>query len=310
MENRLWDETAIEELSTEWAGYLTDEQYETIQVIADQITQEQSFQFHLVLGVAGTGKTQVLLSLAQELRDRGLSVVIEMSDELIRYLSRSGIPVVSDKDESGAIYLYDDPKSLRLLKNRYIRWRDKNARAVVVALDPFQLLDRNGLLKIAQYLQPELQEEEVRKHSKIRKDIYNDVIMDVPPRVHWLKTVYRQRANLGSQVLELSKRIFTTNRSYFKLEKQLEWSRTTKKIFEGAMNEMLFTLDGGLVDIIETKDWLKELHIAMYKNYANNKGRLRNPAFLLVVEPGFRFFTIENDVLPFQLTETEIQEII
>jgi len=283
MTNLLWENFEPEpEPSPEWVGLHTDEQLATIQDIANQIFESNEFQFHLVLGVAGTGKTQVLLSLAQELRDRKIPVVHLMADPLKNYLRRCGLSVRSDFVSSGAVYLYDDPATLRQLKTKYEEASEKGARALVVAVDPFQFHDRNGLLKFAQYINPDLQNRETREKSRIRISEYPDVIEGEKPLVHWLKLVYRQKSNIGSQVLKVSREIFSVNKSYFIAEKQSEWIRVTKPIFNGAMDDMTFVSDGGFVEVIETRHPISEISKAMIEHDRREDKWTWTPSMLLV----------------------------
>lgn len=283
MNDLLWANFEPEpEPSPEWVGVHTDEQLETIQKVARQISETSDFQFHLVLGVAGTGKTQVLLSLAQELRDRKIPVVHVMAESLRNYLRRCGLRVKSDIVSTGAVYLYDDPATLRQLKTKFEEARKNGARAVVVAVDPFQFHDRNGLLKFSQYINPDLQKKEMREKSRIRTSEYPDVIEGQKPLVHWLKLVFRQKSNIGSQVLKVSREIFSVNKSYLIAEKQSEWSRVTKPIFNGAMDDMTFVSDGGFVEVIETSHPISEISKAMIEHDRREDKWTWSPSMLLV----------------------------
>ena len=58
-------------VAEQWLRFLSDEQINLEDEILGQLGDNSQFQFHIILGGAGTGKTQVLLLLAQELQDSG-----------------------------------------------------------------------------------------------------------------------------------------------------------------------------------------------------------------------------------------------
>ena len=247
------------ERSPEWAGYLSDEQFEVVDAIFQEIISNQTFQFHLVLGVAGTGKTQVLLSLAEDLRESGRSVIFGFSDHLKQYLESCGISTKSDKTEVGSVYLLDDPTTLRKMKQEYQHALDIKANAIVIAIDPFQFQERKALLKFAHYLHPEMKSEEFRTKSNLVKEVYKDVIYSTTPRIHWLKTVYRQQANVGRQVLELTKEVLSKNNPFILEERKNEWNNIIGSQLAGAFDDLKFVSDGGFVRVIESSNPAQDL---------------------------------------------------
>jgi hypothetical protein len=248
--NEFIDEIEFPDHSPEWAGYMTDEQFEVEDKILEDLLNSESFEFHMVLGVAGTGKTQVLLSLMEDLRDKGVPVVFDCPDGLNRYLSRCGIQVTSDPVQKGAVHIVDDPKTLRVLKSKFIRAQENGARAFVVGMDPMQFSDRKTLLKTAHYLDPNLATDEyLSSFAKIQKTRHNDVIYLSIPKVHWLKTVFRQNANVGRQALEMTARLLKLNHPYILQEKKAEWSKILDLHESGLFRDISFRADGGFFEV-------------------------------------------------------------
>lgn len=290
------------EPSEQWLGYLTDEQFEAIDNLLLKILNSDDFQFHLVIGVAGTGKTQVLLSLARDLRDANVSVIHVMEPSLKRFLERSGIQVRSDKSVEGAVVLLDDPLTLSSLKKWYLQAKERKARAFVVAVDPFQFQERKALLKFATYLHPEMATEEYRKKSQIMNQPFKDVIYSDVPQVHWLKTVYRQQANVGRQALELSQKIVSANNPWILESKQREWNRAIKSQIEGALTDITFVADGGFVNLVQTARPELEIAKAVAKSASRPNRWTETESFLVVCDsillattPNFSGYRIEEN---------------
>jgi hypothetical protein len=255
------------ERSPEWAGYLSDEQFEAVDAIFQALVSNPTFQFHLVLGVAGTGKTQVLLSLAEDLRESGIGVIFGFSDHLKQYLASCGVSTKSDKTEPGVVYLLDDPTTLRKMKQEFQHALDIKARAIVIAIDPFQFQERKALLKFAHYLHPEMNSEEFRTKSNLVKEVYKDVIYTTSPHIHWLKTIYRQQANVGRQVLELTKEVFSKTNPFILEERKNEWKSIIGSQLAGAFEDLRFATDGGFVKIIESANPEQDLISCIADHY-------------------------------------------
>jgi hypothetical protein len=237
----------------------------------------------LALGVAGTGKTQVLLALAEDLREQKIPVVFDCSNELKLYLSSCGINVTSDPAKSGAVHIVDDPTTLRKMKNRYITAKDSGARAFVCAIDPFQFVDRKALQKISQYVHPELKSEEYRSKSAIL-GLYKDVIYDATPKIYWLKSVFRQQANVGRQSLEITNNILRLNNLYIRPEKQRELKSVTEKQIQELLNDIRFVSDGGFLSLIETDSPMETLVKAMKEHELSHNNWTWTSSFLLVCD--------------------------
>jgi len=283
--NSLYREDFEQEPTEQWLGYLTDEQFETVDEVLEDIKSSQDFQLHFILGVAGTGKTQVLLSLARDLRDNQINVVHLMSTPLREYLTRSRVKFDGGRNEAGSVILLDDPLSHKAIFSKYKEAKESGARALVVAADPFQFQDRDSLIKFAVYLHPELNTELHRKTSLLLANPFQDVIYSEKPYVHWLKTIFRQQAKPGALALELSKRIFETNNPWNDKPRQVEWKNTISSQVDRALLDVEYASKGGEVEYVETKEPLEEIKRAILKHAQRADKWDRNHSFLVVCDP-------------------------
>lgn len=301
----------------EWQGYLTDEQFQTVDNVLESITSSSDFQFHLILGVAGTGKTQVLLSLAQDLRDNNFNVVHEMSTPLREYLKRARVQFDPGRAEIGSVILLDDPLSHKAIYSKYKEAIDSGARALVVAADPFQFQDREALLKFAVYLHPELSAEEYRKTSRLMSNSFPDVVYSSIPTIHWIRTIFRQHSKVGELALEFSKRIFDTNNPWDDKPRQNEWGKILSDQIDRALVDVEYANPGGDIDYIETQDPLDELNQAITRHSNRTDKWERNHSFLLVCDsamldfrPGEKYFNSLFDSSDESQDEPSLEEVL
>ncbi len=233
--------------------WLSDEQFELEDTLFQKLKDKGDFEFHLILGVAGTGKTQILLSLAEDLRDSGAKVVLGISQSLKKTLTDAGFQIKSDTPSIGAIHLIDDPKELVDIKNAYLEAKSKSARALVVSIDPFQWTDAKSLMKFEAYLRPEMGHPEfISSHHTLKK--FRDIVYGANPKVHWLRTVYRQSALTGSKALELSKSIFLMMNPYAHEYKKDEFTEFTRRFVDGILVDVDFESEGGDLIVDEVED--------------------------------------------------------
>lgn len=241
------------EIVPEEVIWLSDEQFELEDTLFQRLSKPGSFEFHLILGVAGTGKTQVLLSLAEDLRESGASVVLGISQSLKKSLADAGFQIKSDNPRRGSIHLVDDPATVGDIKKSYEQAKLLGARALVISIDPFQWTERKALVKFATYLRPEMGNPSfIAAHQTLNK--FRDVAYGAAPEVHWLKTVYRQTREAGEQALALSQLIFSMMNPYVWDSKKREFEGFTKQFTEGLLVDVTFERNGGGFDIFEAED--------------------------------------------------------
>ena len=153
-----------EELNEAWLQFLDTQQAQLKDEIFERLKVSGDFEFHLILGGAGTGKTVVLLNLALSLRSAGRNVVCQFNEQVIKYLNsgKQRLPGAGLAMQQGAVVLLDDPMSFSVLRQKLAEARKSEVRALVVALDPFQWVERrvyekfDELIEISQSIQHNL----------------------------------------------------------------------------------------------------------------------------------------------------------
>lgn len=249
--------------------WLSDEQFELEDSLFQQLSAPGAFEFHLILGVAGTGKTQVLLSLADDLREAGHSVVLGISQSLKKSLTDAGFQIKSDIPGFGSIHLIDDPAKVSDIKKAYETAKMLRARALVISIDPFQWTERKALMKFAAYLRPEMGEQAfIASHETLTK--FRDVAYGTNPKVHWLRTVFRQSKRVGSQALELSRYIFGQMNPNVYDHKKQEFESFTQPFVEGLLVDVSFEKDGGGFDVFEAQDSTGQLWKLISEHVSRN----------------------------------------
>lgn len=174
-----------EELSEAWLQFLDQQQSQVKDLIFQQVKTPGPFEFHLILGGAGTGKTVVLLNLALSLSASGRNVVCQFNDQVLKYLNSGSqrVPGSGLSMQPGAVVLLDDPMSFGELKQKLVEARKMEVRALVVALDPFQWVER-------------------RVYEK-----FNELVEVTGPVQHVLDVCYRQSKAVGKQAIDYTKSI-------------------------------------------------------------------------------------------------------
>jgi hypothetical protein len=152
-----------------------------------------------LLGGAGTGKTVVLLNLALSLASVGRNVVCQFNEQVIKYLNSGSqrVPGAGLSMQPGAVVLLDDPMSFSVLRQKLIEARKVEARALVVALDPFQWVER-------------------RVYEK-----FNELIELSGPTQYTLDVCYRQSNAVGKQAINYTKTVLDKT-SPFIIESKIE----------------------------------------------------------------------------------------
>jgi len=174
-----------EELSEAWIQFLDHQQAQVKDRIFDQVRSPGNFEFHLILGGAGTGKTVVLLNLALNLSSAGRNVICQFNEQVLKYLNSGSqrVPGAGLPMQPGSVVLIDDPMSFTALRQKLIEARKSEVRALVVALDPFQWVER-------------------RVYER-----FNELIEVAGPIQHTLDICYRQSKAVGQQAIDYTKSI-------------------------------------------------------------------------------------------------------
>jgi hypothetical protein len=246
------------EIVPERVVWLSDEQFQLEDYLFQRLKEPGAFEFHLILGVAGTGKTQVLLSLGDDLREAGQQVVLGISQSLKKTLTDAGFQIKSDTPVPGAIHLIDDPNQLGDIKSAYKFAKACGARAVVISIDPFQWTHSRSLMKFAAYFRPEMGDAEyIDSHRTLKR--FRDILYGVKPEAHWLRTVFRQSGRAGSKALELSKLIFENMNPFGFPDKKEEFVDFTKGFVDELLVKAEFVNDEGDLIVTETNAPTQEL---------------------------------------------------
>jgi mRNA-degrading endonuclease RelE of RelBE toxin-antitoxin system/thymidine kinase len=131
-----------EELTPSWTHFLSEEQYHLKESLLERFIENEIFQFHLVIGSAGTGKTQILIELAKGLNVFGLNVISFFNNGVQTMLRHANykVPGLSDKEhrQKNSIHLLDDPEKVEDIRAAYDLAKCSNGKGLVVTIDPFQ----------------------------------------------------------------------------------------------------------------------------------------------------------------------------
>ncbi len=217
------------EIVPERVIWLDDEQFDLLNNLVEKLRSPGLFELHFVLGVAGTGKTQVLLSLASELRELGQSVFLGLSNSLTKSLTDAGFQINPGSPTRKSIHIVDDPTKVADIKAAIKLAKNQGARALVVGIDPFQWTERKALLQFAAFLDPKMGDSSFIESSSILTR-FRDVDYTARPVVHWLRTVYRQSGKTASGALALSKALFERKNPYVYPHKQAEFDSFTQPL--------------------------------------------------------------------------------
>ena len=225
---RWWQEA---ELNETWIQYLDDQQANVSEKIFSKITSKpKDFQVFYVCGGPGTGKTVILLNLAINLSHTKMSVGFELSNPVKNYLNsgKQKVPGVNFDVGEAEVHLIDDPVSSDRLNELIKRAKLGSCRALVVALDPLQWHERDTRFAAFNRL--------MNAEASFRFD---------------LNVCYRQSYNVGKEVLEISRNIFT------KSSKSLDKVKTSRdfeeiKPYLELVTEASFVDASGRTQVYET----------------------------------------------------------
>lgn len=228
-----------EELNEAWLQFLDTQQAQLKDEIFERLKIPGDFEFHLILGGAGTGKTVVLLNLALSLRSAGRNVVCQFNEQVIKYLNsgKQRVPGAGLVMQPGAVVLLDDPMSLAVLRQKLAEARKAEARALVVALDPFQWVER-------------------RVYEK-----FDELIEISRPIQHDLDVCYRQSNAVGKLAIDYTKSILEKTSPFIIDSKIADHKKQLDPLKRICVDSVTFVDNGGRYKLYEselTKNFDKE----------------------------------------------------
>jgi len=175
-----------EELDERWVTFLDDEQFRISEELTEFLSdQELEFQVFLLMGGPGTGKTMILQNIAEKLHRKGRAVTLQMSEPVRKYLESGGakLPGLNLEVTEGTILLIDDPETSRHLISDLRRGKSRGVRAIVIATDPLQWLEKQSL----------------EDFEKIQESYKTSIFT--------LWTCYRQSLNVGKAAIDFTQEI-------------------------------------------------------------------------------------------------------
>jgi len=225
-----------EELDERWVTFLDDDQFRISEELTGFLSdQELDFQVFLLMGGPGTGKTMILQNIAEKLDRKGRAVTLQVSDPVRKYLESGGakLPGLNLEVTEGTILLIDDPETSRHLISDLRRGKSRGVRAVVIATDPLQWLEKQSL----------------EDFEKIQESYKTSIFT--------LWTCYRQSLNVGKAAIDFTQEIINLqlarqNTNFDKVDKNLEK-------YLDLSGGMEYVDDGGSFKIIRN---IQEKHIA------------------------------------------------
>jgi len=237
-------------VAEQWLRFLSDEQMALEDNILNKLRAGSEFQFHFILGGAGTGKTQVLLLLADELNDSGVEVGYFTSPGMRAMVEKAGLDIPNESSSQDSVHLVDDPEEVGQVIEAFRRARAQKARGLVVAVDPFQWTERTALLKLATILGDHDPNIDILGRRNTLLKIQN-ILSGVKPEKHYLRTAYRQSRETGAGSLALSESIFRRMNPYVANEKVAQFSMITKPYVKNILSGLNHVSGGGKFQVVE-----------------------------------------------------------
>jgi len=263
-----------EELDERWVTFLDDEQFR----ISEELTrilsgQDLDFQVFLLMGGPGTGKTMILQNIAEKLDRIGRAVTLQISEPVRKYLESGGakLPGLNLEVAEGTILLIDDPETSRHLISDLRRGKSRGVRAVVIATDPLQWLEKQSL----------------EDFEKIQESYKTSIFT--------LWTCYRQSLNVGKAAIDFTQEIINLqlarqNTNFDKVDKNLEK-------YLDLSGGMEYVDDGGSFKIIRN---VEEKHVEeILGNFRSRYDRWKHFSPICVVYDGQIPRQIRNQIKQF-----------
>jgi Txe/YoeB family toxin of Txe-Axe toxin-antitoxin module len=252
-----------EELGEAWLQYLDNEQYQISKKIFTDVSQPGNFEFHLLLGGAGTGKSIVLLNLILSLSENGRSVVSIFQNSVAKYLQsgKQKIPGLQIPPHSGSVVVQDDPLNFDELLSLMKNCRKEGVRALVVALDPLQWTERRVLEK------------------------FNELIEVTGPKIHTLQTCYRQSFEIGSKAVEVTKNVLNLTNPFINESKIAAHNKQISFFKELCVDKVNFVDKGGRYRIYSEN--IHENFLLEFQRFLAREDRWTHWHPLLIVHEGW-----------------------
>ena len=247
-------------VAEQWLCFLSDEQMDVEDSIVSKVLVTEDFELHMILGGAGTGKTQILLLLASELQEAGIKVGYFTTSGVRRLVERAGLDIPPETSTKGAVHLLDDPLEVGQLVKAMERARNSGARALVVAVDPFQWTERTSFLKLKLILGEFPRVGEISRQSL--QGLWSK--FEVPKNIYYLKTAFRQTREAGIRSLELTDSVFRRMNPYVRSDKQEAFSEITEPFVQKILNDLDHVTPGGYFRVEENVG-AREMWLAIAK---------------------------------------------
>jgi hypothetical protein len=231
-------------VALEWQIFLDDDQVALKRMIHRVIATTDHFMFFLVLGGAGTGKTQVLLNLSDTFVYEDYPVFFDTSDEVAKRIVEAGLDAPPKEALPGAVHLIDDPITFEDLISAFDFALESEAKALVVAVDPFQWTERKVLIRLAALLGYIDKTNELFARLPEYLDT-SEIFRGVRPEVHFLKTSYRQSQQAGEKALALSQSVFELLDPYVSEDKVRQYADLRAPLVENILQGVIHTRAGG-----------------------------------------------------------------
>ena len=231
----------IEQRFDDWIHFLDSDQEEIRDELIQNLSQEDGPQIHVLLGGPGTGKTMVLLDLANSyflfselepsvLLPTGVRHYVESLDPTT--------PGLANPFGEGVVLL-DDPETFEKMRDE-VEFAISQGRSIVIAIDPTQWHKRRTIEQFHSFL------------AKTRHSRYE------------LKNAYRQGAGVGGPAMNLVKS-FLRKSSAFAADFRFDGERSQAQEWEKlCLDEISFTdVDGTMTVYDNERDLLKNVQLEL-----------------------------------------------
>lgn len=224
-----------EELDEKWINFLDETQLKIKDEIINALRHRSDFSVHYLLGGPGTGKTIILLNLANQLANEGSAVSFESSINVKKYLESNGnlVPGFSCGPGPGVVLLIDDPGNNQELAMKIRHARTAGSKGVVVAIDPLQWTSNGEIQNFDSQFQ--------KNNSK----------------VYTLWVCYRQSRNIATKALTFVEKASKKALESYSKSIDLQMKETIEKYLNLSLG-MEFVDYSGFFKIFET-EWQERL---------------------------------------------------
>ena len=261
-------EAADPQIAEQWLIFLSEEQMALETKLLNQIVSNEEFEIHVIFGGPGTGKTQVLLLLAQELLDNNLQVGYFSSVGVRKMVTNAGLEMPRENIQVGSVHLVDDPLEIGNLTKAVHRARKNSARAIVIAIDPFQWTERNAFVKLASFFGERDQLRGIDTVNQRQNFTMPDTWKTAIHR-YFLTTAYRQKHDAGAGSVELTQSLVQRMNPYIHFEKKQAFLNITKPYIANILEGTKHVIAGGAFKVVEDADGF-----AVWQAVANLASRL------------------------------------